>query len=365
MACPWLTDGDHSRPPCVGTWMARPRVGRHGPAVTPTSWSVPRGCAVQPPCFIVRDLLVDLTAGPYCCRDMNSPPSSPPAKMLSWQQAPFDRFVDYTKQAHRLLHLTIHGIQILSTRDELVDKIQDYDAVVTSNDLELDVGKKSPEQVAELDQARSEAAFARTEIENDFPKLRAHSLVDLWGALEVLVEDVLAAWLTHSPELLSRNEIARLRVPFGEFQRLEGEERSRFLVQELSRDRKADLKGGVTRFEILLDIVGLGGEVRDSLRRDIWEAHQVRNSIAHRTGLVDRRLLTACPWITLRIGEPVPLHAAIHERYEIGIISYAFVIFNRVRLGNGLMPIEIPAYGAESDAEKMQDGPAEEMDNRL
>jgi hypothetical protein len=273
------------------------------------------------------------------------------ARMPSWQQAPFDRFVDYTRQVHDLLHLAIHGIHILSRHDELTARLQDYDAVVESSGQNVSGGMKSPKQTAELEEARVEAAFARAEIEMDFPKLRAHSLVDLWSALEVLVEDVLVSWFTNSPELLNRNELARIRVPFGEFQRLDGEERLRFLVQELSRDRKADLKGGVTRFEVLLDTIELGGEVRDSLRRDIWEAHQVRNSIAHRTGLVDRRLLAACPWMKLQIGEPVPLHAAIHERYEIGVVSYAFVIFNRVRLANGLSQIKIPAYKDEPDTE--------------
>jgi hypothetical protein len=270
------------------------------------------------------------------------PNDSPATRLPAWQQAPFDRFVEYAKQVHRLLHLAIHGIRILSTHDKLVESLQEYDKVVSSDE------PKSPnQQAAELEAARAEAAFARAEVENDFPKLRAHSLLDLWASLEVLVEDVLVAWLMHTPELLSSDELSRIRIPFGEFQRLDEEERLRFLVQELKRDRKADLKGGVTRFEVMLAVIGLDGEVENSLRQAVWEVHQVRNSIVHRTGLADRRLLSACPWMSLKIGEPVPLSES--QRYDFAVISYAFVIFNRARSQGGLPPIAFPAYETESD----------------
>jgi hypothetical protein len=277
--------------------------------------------------------------------------------MPSWQQAPFDRFFDYSGQVHGLLHLTISGIEWLSTSDKRVAALQKVHAV--TNPYNPDTGEGTPpaEQIAELEAAREEAAFAQAEIETDFLKLRAHSLVDEWGALEVLVDDLLVAWFTNSPALLSKRETAKLRIPLGEFQQLDDEERLRFLVQELARDRKADLKAGVTRFEVLLGAIDLDGEVRGSLKRDVFEAHQVRNAIVHRRGRADRRLLAACPWMPIEIGEHVPLHEANHVRYEVGILSYAVVVFNRARSKNGLPPIDVPAYETNSDSAESSAGP--------
>jgi hypothetical protein len=278
------------------------------------------------------------------------------ACLPAWQYAPFDRFFEYAEQVDRLLHLTVHGIRILSTHDTLVDRVQDYDNVRHRYESDPSGKAKSPKQVAELEAARAEAAFARAEVENDFPKLRAHSLLDLWGALEVLIEDLLVAWLMHAPELLSSDQLSRVRIPLGEYQRLDEEERLRFLVHELVRERKADLKGGVTRFEVMLAVIGLDGEVGNSLRQAMWEVHQVRNSLAHRTGLADRRLLAACPWMPLNIGDPVPVKES--QRYDIAITSYVFIIFNRARSRGGLPPIDFPAYETKSDTGQREGMPS-------
>jgi hypothetical protein len=272
---------------------------------------------------------------------MNSSPSTtPPGKMVAWKHGPFDRFMGYIKQAHRLFHLTIHGIQILTTQDKLVEALVNYDNVVSGQsptETPSEAGEASPD--ARIEAAREEAAFARKEAESDFYRLRAHTLLDMWGALEVLVEDIIVAWLRNVPELLESDEVARVRVPLGEFQKLDEEERFQYLAQELTRDKKAGLKAGATRFEMMLAVVGLDGQVEELLRRDLFEANRVRNVIAHRGGIADRQLLKTCPWLSLRAGEPVPLGAAESNRYEMAVINYAMTVFNRIRAADNLPPI--------------------------
>jgi hypothetical protein len=229
----------------------------------------------------------------------------------------------------------------LTSHDRVVEALVKYDAVVSSPDPTSLSGETSPKSTAAIEDARAEAAFARIEAASDYRRLRAHSLLDLWSALEVLVEDVIVAWLMNVPELLGSDEVARVRVPFGEFQKLIEAERFKFLAQELTRDKKANLKAGATRFEMMLTIAGLDGDVDDYLRRDLWEANQVRNVIAHRGGVADRQLLKACPWIPARAGEPVPLGAAESDRYELAVITYAMTIFNRVRAADGLPPVPV------------------------
>jgi hypothetical protein len=255
----------------------------------------------------------------------------PKGQIAAWKRAPFDRFFDYTKQAHRLFHLAVHGIHILTTQDKLVEALVAYDNVVRSQDAAEGPSAEVLSDAAEMEAAREEAVFARMEVESDFRRLRVHSLLDQWGALEVLVEDVIVAWLRNMPELLGSDEVARVRIPFGEFQQLDDDQRYKLLAQELTRDKKANLKAGATRFEMMLALVGLDGGVGDALRQDLWEANQVRNVFAHRGGLADRQLLKACPWISVRAGEPVPLGAAESNRYELAVIDYAMAIFIRAR----------------------------------
>jgi hypothetical protein len=244
---------------------------------------------------------------------MNTSASNiPKGQIAAWKRAPFDRFFDYTKQAHRLFHLTVHGIHILTTQDKLVEALVAYDNVVRSQDAAEGPSAEVPSDAAKIEAAHEEAVFARMEVESDFRRLRVHSLLDQWGALEVLVEDVIVAWLRNMPELLGSDEVARVRIPFGEFQQLDDDQRYKFLAQELTRDKKANLKAGATRFEMMLALVGLDG-------------------FAHRGGLADRQLLKACPWISVRAGEPVPLGAAESNRYELAVIDYAMAIFIRAR----------------------------------
>jgi len=259
--------------------------------------------------------------------------------MAAWKHAPFDRFMDYTRQVHRLFHLTVHGIQILTTHDKLIEALVKYDDVVggqNPTEAPSESGEASPD--ARIEAAREEAAFARREAESDFHRLRAHTLLDLWGALEVLVEDIVVAWLGNVPELLDSEEVARVRVPLGEFQRLDDEERLRFLAREL-RDKRTNLKAGSTRFEMMLAVVGLDGKVEEPLRRDLFEANQVRNVIAHRGGIADRQLLKACPWMSLRPGQPVPLGRAESNRYEMAVLNYVMTVLNRIRAADNLPPI--------------------------
>jgi hypothetical protein len=252
-----------------------------------------------------------------------------------WKRAPFNRFLEYGEQVCRLLRLTMHGINMVTKYDEIVEW-----AVQSDHTTEGEGPKtNSPEsQAARLEQARSEAEYARAEVENDFPKLRAHALMDMWGALEVLIEDVVIAWFTNEPALLDSDEITRVRVPLAEFQQLNPEQRLRLLYRELERHKKADLKSGVTRFESMLALVGLDGQVTETLRRDLFEVQQVRNAIAHRNGLADRYLLKSCPWMGLEEGDRVPVGGTEYHRYEITMLNYGIVVMNRACATDGVDP---------------------------
>jgi len=72
--------------------------------------------------------------------------------------------------------------------------------------------------------------------------------------------------------------VARIRVPVGEYERLDGEDRMRYLL-------------------------GIAPAVDDEIRRDLYELAAIRNAIVHRAKLADSRLLSLCPWLPYKDGD--------------------------------------------------------------
>jgi hypothetical protein len=188
--------------------------------------------------------------------------------------------------------------------------------------------------------AKRLADVANTEASKEFPLLHAHSLLGLWSALEALVEDVSVAWIMTKPETLQRPAFSKIRVSIVEFQLLTTEEQMRYLVAEAQRDLKAELRLGITRFEKLLDAIGMNGSTPNEVSKAIYEAQQVRNAIAHRGGLADRQLTQACPWLGLNSGERIVIGHRKFKYYLQAIHLYILGINNRFRVVEGKKPIE-------------------------
>jgi hypothetical protein len=230
------------------------------------------------------------------------------------------------EQAARLLYVSVKGIRELRAADEAAKILVRYEKITSD----------------EADGYTELATLAKQEVEDDFPLLRAHTLMGIWGALEVLVEDVIVAWLLHEPAPLTGEEVGKIRIPLAEFQAFEEEQRIRLLVSEVARTRRADLKVGLSRFETLPSIVDLGGEVDEKIQKDLYELNQVRNVIAHRGGVVDRRLLKACPWLHFQLGDSIKITALDYGRYSAAIGSYVQAVAHRAGIKYSSLPTVRP-----------------------
>jgi hypothetical protein len=107
-----------------------------------------------------------------------------------------------------------------------------------------------------------------------------------------------------TPTTSRRTEnVARIRVPVGEYERLDGEDRVRYLLGMIERVLGAGLKPGIGRFECLLKPLGIAPADDDEIRRDLYELAAIRNAIVHRAKLADSRLLSLCPWLPYKDGD--------------------------------------------------------------
>lgn len=187
-----------------------------------------------------------------------------------------------------------------------------------------------PVTTKQLEKTEREAALAATEVQDGFPVLHSLAVVALWSWLEHFVKRLLALWLLNHPEALNAAAIQRLRVRLGDYLQLDKDEQAHFLVELLEQEQGSSLKRGVTRFDSLLEPFGLSCALPDGCGRVLFELQQVRNAIAHRNGRADRRLLTECPWLDLRVNDYVKVSDEMLSAYAGAAGQFLVALLYRV-----------------------------------
>ena len=151
-----------------------------------------------------------------------------------------------------------------------------------------------------------------------------------------MVEDLAISRMEHDPSILEDSRLAKIKIPYIEFQRLTPHERLRFLVTEVQRDLGLELRSGVTKFEPLLSLVGLGGPIDKRVKGALFEFQNLRNLFAHRGGIADRKFTINCPHFGYAIGDKVTIGHEIFSRNFWGLMAYGAIILNRCRSAEGM-----------------------------
>lgn len=252
---------------------------------------------------------------------MSSGKTERPAKpgAPQWAMQPFDDFMDFVERLGEVVELSTLGISTLRGMPKLVEAVAKAHGMADTLDTK-----------AQLERAQRLAELAHRESSTGFPLIHAQATVTLWGALEDLIRSFVAKWLQQVPTVLLNSPLSTLKVPVGEYEKLSPEEKGIFLADALDRSMNGALKQGVTRFEALLEPLGLSGSVPENVRKEIFELGQVRHAIAHRRGIADRRLLEACPWLTVSPGSTLLMSHRDFGRYHDAVVRYVTELVYRV-----------------------------------
>ena len=210
----------------------------------------------------------------------------------------------------------------------LVEALANYDRVV-GQELGGWSGEKEEEAKRKLEATKLEAELAQREVANNFPFLHAQAVLLLCSSFECLIYDFLRIWLMHEPRTLQREEIQRIKIRFADYQSMSEKERLEYVVRELERDLRTSDRIGIGRFEGLLGAVGLSGPVPKAMQRDLFELYQIRNVLAHRRGLVDRKLAETCPWLRLKVGSAIRIDQKGYTKYSKVVSAYAVLLIHR------------------------------------
>ena len=243
-------------------------------------------------------------------------------KIHEYARKPLRRCLESLLNSLKVLHLCMRGISMVTATPRMIQRVIDL-TVQVGRDVTADVE-------SDLEMATKEADFAESERKNGFPFLHAYSLVGAWGALEAAVEDMVVGILANEPEALDKEEFAKIRVPLSKFEVLDREDRIRFLVSEVERTLSVGAGQGVDTFEKLLQVIGLSGTVEGDTKKMLWEMNHVRNVIVHRDSLADLRLVQACPWLNLKVGDHVPINHQKYGLYHDAEFAYVKVLVRRL-----------------------------------
>lgn len=244
-------------------------------------------------------------------------------KAPKWATAPFRRALDFTRELDRLLHMSMQGISMLRGVPQAMEVLAEVD-------------QEGPEarNPSALQDARLQAEFAQAEIHRGFPLLHAHAVISLYGAIEVLIEDVVVAWLLNDPKSLDLRPVKKVRISVVDFDRTNREERMRLVSRELFRVGNSDGEigeaQGIDKLERVLDIFGLSGPVDRSIKTAMFELHHVRNVLVHRGARADRRLIEACPWLNLSVDDPLVVTHSMYQVYADAMMRYVVLLIRRV-----------------------------------
>lgn len=254
-----------------------------------------------------------------------------PRKIPKWADNPFQDFRQHTMEIGDVLHLACDGIAMLRGRPQALEALASASTVLQEAQSEGEEQDSGRDYLASLDDAKRQAELAEREVQRSFPLLHAQAAVSLWASLETLIENFAAAWIANQPTAQNIEVVRKLKIPLWQFNEMNSGERSLYSVELLQRELDSSLKHGITGFESLLDLFGLGGGTDEDVGKDIFELNHMRNVLVHRRGLADRRLVEACPWLDLTVGERVQITHDAFSRYYMSVVKYFFEVYNRVR----------------------------------
>jgi hypothetical protein len=178
-------------------------------------------------------------------------------------------------------------------------------------------------------QARADAA--KQEVEDRFPFMHTQALVSLWSYAEDCLYGTLVNWIANEPTALQKDhvedKVLKIKIDLAMYETLDRMGRAEYLVDQL----KPVSQRGVNQFENLLEAFKFKGNVEKDVKDTIYEMQQVRNVVAHRSGLADKKLLDTCPWLgdKYQIGDPVQVTFEDFDRYSAAIKSYIRTVIDR------------------------------------
>jgi hypothetical protein len=168
--------------------------------------------------------------------------------------------------------------------------------------------------------------FIREESVNNFGSFFKPYSILIWTHLETFIKNFIVAWIKTNSQSL---EIPIVKATYEKLQNYEDEEEKyHALIDNLELRVRSPNSFGIKKFENILRIFSLDGEVDKDIQNALLELQQVRNLLVHRRGIVDKKILDICNWV-VSYGKEVFIDQEIFEWYIESSFKYAILVTDR------------------------------------
>lgn len=157
-------------------------------------------------------------------------------------------------------------------------------------------------------------------IQNDYSVINIHSLVSMWSAVEVAIEDTVVLFLIKEASALKLLANAGVKTASFEPGPILHED-ARRLFSRIERKLREKLKIGEFYIE-LFNLLGIKLNYSCHLLSKMEEINNVRNCLMHRGGIIDARAAQSVAALRPFLGKQMPITEARYLEYYDVITSF-------------------------------------------
>jgi hypothetical protein len=164
--------------------------------------------------------------------------------------------------------------------------------------------------------------------QGDFSMINKHSLIAIWGAVEVAVEDTVVLVLSKEPTALAK--VSSTGIDTSKFAPGPvSEDDARRLFARLERKLRENLKVGDAYIK-LLGLFDISFSCSGHTLSKLEEINSVRNCLLHRGGIIDDRAAQSVGALRPFLGQQIPITQARYLEYYDAVGTFLSAMMNGV-----------------------------------
>lgn len=243
-------------------------------------------------------------------------PSIPDSDNVGWIVAPALRCAGFVAEQAKVGGTVQRALIALAGQKRLI---------LASRQLAVDRGVQPPAALDELlRQQETLGPWAQELVAGDYRPIHASTLIAIWSAIEIAVEDTATLILLKDPDAVQRIVAAGLDVR-KQLTSTPNEDTARRAVGALERRLRQTLAAGPALAE-MLRLLGISIAPLSEVLDTLTEVNAVRNCLLHRGGVADSALAVQAPALSLVVGDMVKLTSQMMDTYYKAVSDFAVAL---------------------------------------
>lgn len=233
-------------------------------------------------------------------------------------------FFDQLNEAHSLSSAMASGINFMMQLTDETDGLKPAD---------VEGGKEALDSIK--NSLHKSTIACKKQTDEGMPFLHNQLTISLYSILEGSIKQLIILFFTKKEDLYEIDELRKINVGFIQYHSMDETEKYEYLFSEYEKKIASGTNYGLERFEKLLKPIGLKGkgDISSAINICILELAQIRNSLLHRGGKVDRMFLEKCPWLKkdgFKIGQTIKIDSEKYHFYSKGAEVYIRLLAKRI-----------------------------------